>query len=919
MQIRLVRAKPPADILEIVVSSIPSNFSVVLPLSGGPAVARDDHFDVTAKKVRYLHWGPDGGVILPEGGNLFSDNGFGPDFDPDGDVFSIIAVNGDSSKVGKEVMLSSGGSVFIFQNGRYSSNQNLNSDYYELPAANSGASNITLTDSFTYTITGGSTATVTFTVTGVDDADLLLGTTGNDTLDAGERDDTLRGFAGDDILKGGRGGDILDGGEGFDIADYSGATAPVFISLATGYANDNARQWALNDQFISIEGLIGTDHNDRLVGSHGDNVIRGGAGDDTLQGYRGADTLDGGDGIDIVIYPDATAGLYIDLSNRTTSGGYANSPAIGDYFLNIEILNGTQWGDVLIGDDLGNVLVGLEGRDTLRGGLGDDTLLGGTGYDSLDGGAGFDIADYSGTNISVNVSLETGYAGGGRGSASYRDRWVDIEGFAGSAGSDRLNGNDEDNHLLGNGGYDTLRGRGGADTLDGGGGGMDVADYEDSDAFVSVNLKTGDTSGGGAGNDAEGDVFVSIEGLIGSRWDDTLIGDDGDNLMQGRLGQDYIDGGDGIDTATYVDSETFVNVSLLATNSDGSGYAGGQNNRSHAYGDKLFNIENLTGSAFDDILAGNDVDNLLRGESGNDSLIGRGGSDTLEGGTGNDSLFGGDGADTLQGEAGNDSLVGGDGADSLDGGTGDDTLVSGGGADTLHGRDGFDYASYVDSPSFVNVSLQTGKASGGHASHAAGDKITFIEGLIGSAHGDALAGDDKDNVLNGMDGDDILDGRRGADTLIGGLGSDTVTYQDSYGFVNVSLKTGYAGGGDFNTATGDVFQSIENLTGSIYDDALTGDDGNNVLNGWVGNDTLRGWGGADVFEFHYTPGNDVVLDFEDGVDMLSFESYDPNYALSRDRFRFEDSGADAIVHDGFGSSIRILNAAGKIDFDDFLT
>ena len=112
-----------------------------------------------------------------------------------------------------------------------------------------------------------------------------------------------------------------------------------------------------------------------------------------------------------------------------------------------------------------------------------------------------------------------------------------------------------------------------------------------------------------------------------------------------------------------------------------------------AEGDELNSIENLTGSAYDDDLWGNDGVNVLSGMDGNDTLKGFGGADTLYGGDGNDTLYGMDGIDTLHGENGNDTLdggnederllVGGTGNDTLDGGLGEDTLTGGAGGDTF--------------------------------------------------------------------------------------------------------------------------------------------------------------------------------------------------------------------------------------------
>jgi Ca2+-binding RTX toxin-like protein len=66
--------------------------------------------------------------------------------------------------------------------------------------------------------------------------------------------------------------------------------------------------------------------------------------------------------------------------------------------------------------------------------------------------------------------------------------------------------------------------------------------------------------------------------------------------------------------------------------------------------DTLINIENLTGSNFNDTLTGNTLANILNGGAGNDALTG---------GAGNDSLIGAVGNDTLNGGAGNDSMDGG--------------------------------------------------------------------------------------------------------------------------------------------------------------------------------------------------------------------------------------------------------------------
>jgi Ca2+-binding RTX toxin-like protein len=97
--------------------------------------------------------------------------------------------------------------------------------------------------------------------------------------------------------------------------------------------------------------------------------------------------------------------------------------------------------------------------------------------------------------------------------------------------------------------------------------------------------------------------------------------------------------------------------------------------------------------------------------------------------------------------------------------------------------------------------------------------------------------------IEGLDGNDIIMGGEGADTIKGGDGTDTATYMDSPVGVQVNLATGEGHGG---TAEGDYLDSIENTTGSFYNDALIGDYHDNVLSGGWGDDFLMGGAGADI-------------------------------------------------------------------------
>ena len=114
-------------------------------------------------------------------GNLFDNNGFGLDSDPDGGAFVVTAVS--VGTVGTPITLPSGALLIVNADGTFNYDPNHMFDY--LPAPGSGASNLTITDTFSYAITGGDTATVTVTVSGVDTNDVLYDSAGIDSLAGG--------------------------------------------------------------------------------------------------------------------------------------------------------------------------------------------------------------------------------------------------------------------------------------------------------------------------------------------------------------------------------------------------------------------------------------------------------------------------------------------------------------------------------------------------------------------------------------------------------------------------------------------------------------------------------------------------------------------------------------------------------------
>ena len=131
-----------------------------------------------------------------------------------------------------------------------------------------------------------------------------------------------------------------------------------------------------------------------------------------------------------------------------------------------------------------------------------------------------EAASYEDFSSGVTASLAdpTQNAGDAVGDIYANIEDASIEGLVGSNGDDLLIGDGQANALQGGDGNDTLEGAIGADTLDGGNG-NDFVSYANAKEAVIADILAGGLAG-----EAEGDVYTSIEGLIGSRFNDTLYG-----------------------------------------------------------------------------------------------------------------------------------------------------------------------------------------------------------------------------------------------------------------------------------------------------------------------------------------------------------------------------------------------------------
>ena len=151
-----------------------------------------------------------------------------------------------------------------------------------------------------------------------------------------------------------------------------------------------------------------------------------------------------------------------------------------------------------------------------------------------------------------------------------------------------------------------------------------------------------------------------------------------------------------------------------------------------------------------------------------------------------------------------------------------DTFFSNQSANRISGGAGTDTVSYIQSGTAVIIDLGSQLTWDGNVN----DSLSSIENAVGSRFDDQIWGDGSDNVLDGGSG--------GADTIRGGNGNDTVSYVNSAAGVVIDLATQSTWDGK---AT-DLLSSIENATGSSYDDTLLSNALANRLDGGLGVDTI---------------------------------------------------------------------------------
>jgi len=514
--------------------------------------------------------------------------------------------------------------------------------------------------------------------------------------------------------------------------------------------------------FVSNAGddtLIGSGNNDNLAGGAGNDSIYGGGGNDTLDGGIGNDSLEGGDGADTYVFARGNAQDVIDNKDNDPSGtnidkihfgayitpedvalrrqgddlvlminGTSDSLCVSNYFKQacyqvdqISFNNGSIWDVETV---LTKVLLPTSDNDHIIGFAGNDNINGGAGNDVLNGGAGDDFLFGDSEDDTLDGGTGNDYLQGDDGA----DTYVFDRGY----GQDTINNYDNDASGLN---VDKIQLGDGVTTND------VTLTRQDDHLIITINGTTdtlcilGYFYQDGASefaveqiNFAEGSSWdvATVKSKIWNSNSVVLIGDTGNDAVAGGSGADTLVGGDGVDTLTGGAGDDVYylgTVDHLIVENANEGIDTVNSSVSYTLGS---NLENLTLTGENTINGfGNELDNILTGNTEANTLNGYAGADTMSGGAGSDIYIVDNSGDVV--------------IENI--GEGTDTISS-------------------SMTCTLNSNVENLVLAGTDAINGTGNELNNI-----------LSGNSANNMLNGGSGNDSLYGNEGDDIYVFGRGS----------------------------------------------------------------------------------------------------------------------------------------------------
>lgn len=561
--------------------------------------------------------------------------------------------------------------------------------------------------------------------------------------------------------------------------------------------------------------------------------------------------------------------------------------------------------DTVFGEDGNDLINGGSGNDQIDGGSGDDTIIGGPGDDTLNGGAGIDQFFVGHGNTQVDGGSD-----------------VDLIDFGGSSTDFTIQDLGSNNLIV------THNGTGAQTNL------QNVEFLRFTDTVLTFDPNYDASLVGSEGDDLlEGtDLRDAINGSAGDdlirgfAGDDFISGDDGDDLIFGGAGDDWLFGVRGSDTIYGGSGNDFVDGgadSDYLFGEAGNDQVLGQN------GDDVLSggvgSDTLEGGSGDDVVDGHDQNDSISGGSGDDAIFGGSGLDTISGGSGDDELSGGKDADSLSGEGGDDIIYGGAGNDEINGGNGDDLINAGSGNDSVFGGFGDDVVYGGDGDDFI-FALARANAS---------TPFTFdpnVENSDAAVHYSdwgrdvAYGGAGNDQIaLNGMGGiafggigNDTIYGARAQQRIDGGDGYDVVVTQ-GYNFKDVvwyKSASGEIGAILFDTYAGLSGSGIRQLQPGETDYSLfanvervVANNGNYLDQGYSYN---NGYGNADHYQSNATYSGFVTISDEEFDAMFSAEAFTSGRYVSVDAVYDSDENGTPVPSLGLTNEWNTFGASNDI-------
>ena len=696
---------------------------------------------------------------------------------------------------------------------------------------------------------------------------------------------TINGTAGDDVLTGTADTDIINGLAGAD-------------QINGGLGNDE---------------LNGGDGDDILIDLDGDNIFRGGAGADHITGGAGSDHLYQNISGNPTLLPNdggvKEAGYIVDLGGgwdtvdfQQTSGFY---PFLELHFDHDGVGDGSAFrAGGLPAVELSARQITLAGIVMPKSYYDDEgvVLLVGNSSNQInyfDGRASGNGVLQLGTTASEVLTAITVPTSGPN--PAVVSNYIN-----GGMGDDTITGGAANDVLVGGAGADVLWGLAGADLL-----------YGDAGNDTLYGGDGDDSISGGDGND-----IIMPGADIGASTHGTLSGGAGDDLYVLETSNPTV-----VENANEGTDTVISNVAYFLT----------------------ANVENLTLMGTAGVAYGNDLDNLLIGNASDNNFYGRGGSDRMVGGLGNDvyevteqgdtvielvgqgndtvfaylnywmpdnvetvALTGtaveahGNGSDnTLIGTASNNILLGGAGLDAMVGGAGNDSYeVTESGDQVIEGVNaGIDTIfAYVDDyvlPANVEAVVLAGSATVGHGN-------ILNNTLVGNALNNTLYGGGGDDTMLGGAGNDIYELTEAGDTVIENVGEGVDTV---FSYVNTTLTANV----ETLVLVGDAHIGIGNDAANT----LIGGAGSDTLNGGLGDDTLIGGAGSDSFWWLAGGGNDVVQDYQVGVDRVVLDSTRMD-SFADVQAHWAQVGNDVVIFDGSDTLILAHTLTSQLSAADFV-